>query len=524
MRSVRGAAFSAYSPLLFASLSLVACSGSETGVGLGSAGPLGGANTSAGAASFPGNGSTAGINGISGGFTSTGTGSSSLGSGGQTTPQGGASTNKGGASNGGAGSGGASGGSAGSSTPPPPPPPPPALCELKLKCPQDIGNDTKIACTLEVEDGVGKLVYQGSAGVERRGRSSQKFPKKNYSVELRNASGTDLGIDLLGMGKDSDWVLDGSWADRSFMRNALVFDSYAALGKPHYAAESRFCHLQLNDKSQGVYRLSERIKRDASRVSIAADDGTGQSFIIKQDSEGELRFPLGLEDSWELVYPKQKSATAAQKQAVQAWLDGFASALRGGNPSDATKGVFSYLDLNSTVDYVLLQEFAKNIDAFTLSSHLVRDAGGKASFIPWDLDLSFGQPTVGPSSEDPQGADNDTPTGFIVHRPDLIQILAKVPEFKSKLGPRYRELRRSVLSESMLRQRIDAYLVSLEASALVENFKLFPIEEVDYTQLYEPYSFYRVSSHAEEITHLWTFIQQRLTWLDAHIDAYPNAN
>ena len=52
------------------------------------------------------------------------------------------------------------------------------------------------------------------------------------------------------------------------------------------------------------------------------------------------------------------------------------------------------MDVDATADWILINEFAKNIDAFHLSIHMFRDAGGLAAFVPWDFDLSMGQPTV----------------------------------------------------------------------------------------------------------------------------------
>ena len=148
------------------------------------------------------------------------------------------------------------------------PAPPPALCRMAMTCNKTIPNDPKITCTFSLADGAGVTEFDDHIGVELHGRSSLTFPKKNYSIELRDATGATKATDFMGMGKESDWILDGMWADRSLMRNALVFDAFRELGGLHYAAKGRWCTLDLNGKPQGIYRVEEKIKRDDDRVVL----------------------------------------------------------------------------------------------------------------------------------------------------------------------------------------------------------------------------------------------------------------
>lgn len=406
----------------------------------------------------------------------------------------------------------------GGGAPPPPPPPPPKLCAMTLQCDRAIPDEPKIACRLEIRDGAGAAVFSEHAGVELHGRSSLRFPKKSYSVELRDAAGAERSVDLLGMGAEADWVLDGSWVDRSFMRNALVYDAFRAFGTARYAPEGRFCTLSLNGEGQGIYRLVERIKRDGDRIAIAADDGTGRSFVIKQDEDGAGTLSIGSQRRWRLVYPREEIATAAQVAGVQRWLDGLGAALSGGNPADPATGVLAFLDPDATADWILIQELAKNIDAYNLSLHFVRDGGGLARVVPWDFDLSFGQPVL---RNDP-GAMNESPSGWIVHRTAFIRSLEKVPALMSRLGPRWRALRAGALATPALLATLDGYAVTLAADAIAQNFARWPLAEVDYQSIYAPYTLYPVSSHEDEKRKLRAFLQARLAWIDDHIDAYPN--
>ncbi|HEY8946719.1 MAG TPA: CotH kinase family protein, partial [Polyangiaceae bacterium] len=353
-------------------------------------------------------------------------------------------------------------------------------------------------------------VYDALAGIELRGRSSIEYAKKNYAVELRFPNAVENPQNLFGMGQESDWIFDGSWVDRSFMRNDLVFELFRDLG--HYGAESHYCNLTLNGEERGIYRLVERVKRDDDRVDLSLDDGTGQSFLIKQDDTGLLRFDVGAEDRWQIVYPRQDDATAAQVDAIQQWLDGLNDALQ----APQAAGVFTFLDPASTTDYVLVQEFAKNIDAYNLSLHLARNMGGLAKFVPWDTDLAFGQPTL-------RNQMNEATSGWVNTRTLLIRSLAQNPDLKARLGPRWRELRAGPLAEAAVFAKLDRYAAALLPAAVERNFRIWPIADVDFSEIYPPYTLYGVTSHAEELTRLRSWISARLTWVDDHIDAYPSA-
>src|SRR5690606_8370932 len=169
--------------------------------------------------------------------------------------------------------------------------------------------------------------------------------------------------------------------DRAMVRNQLVYDLFASFDDARYAAEGRYCSLVLNDEYRGVYRLVERPKRDRRRIDIPKDDGTGTSFIVRQDPDGALTFELGLEKRWTTVYPNDDKATRAQLASVQGWFDDFSKVLKARSDDGA---LFEYLDRADLVDWILVQELAKNIDAYKLSVYLYKPPGSPARMVPWD--------------------------------------------------------------------------------------------------------------------------------------------
>jgi hypothetical protein len=389
----------------------------------------------------------------------------------------------------------------------------PPLCQIELSCDSDIGDEPKTDCALRIADGLGATAYDDRAGLERRGRSSQVYDKPNYSLELRTAAGAEHPVDLLGMGQESDWILDGLWVDRSLLRNDLVFALYRSLAAAgdegtRWAPRGRFCELSLNGEARGIYRLGERIKRDDDRIDIPEDDG---SFVVKQDSEGELRWDVGEEARWKLISPDQERATDAQKESAQAFLEQLDGALQ-----DDGASLFALLDLDALADFVIVQELAKSADAYNLSLHLFRQSGAPAQLVPWDFDLSMGQPT---SSNRPG---TDLSSGWVPHRTLLSDGLDQRAEFRARLAERWRAHRMGPLAESAIMALIERSLQTLAPAAVAANFTRWPIEDVRFDHIYPPYTLYEVSSHEEEISRIKAWLRARLTWMDAHIADYPN--
>lgn len=64
--------------------------------------------------------------------------------------------------------------------------------------------------------------FNGNIGIELRGNVTQTFDKKSYRLELRDATGGDLKVGLLGIPADADWVLIASYIDKTFVRDPMV--------------------------------------------------------------------------------------------------------------------------------------------------------------------------------------------------------------------------------------------------------------------------------------------------------------
>ena len=120
---------------------------------------------------------------------------------------------------------------------------------------QSIPDEPKITATMKVISNNSGLInhpsdtpneYEGFIGIEIRGATSAGYPQKPYSLETRDESGEDLNVPLLGMPKESDWILLSHYNEKSFMRNMLSYHMFQKMG--HYAIRSRLVDVMINGK------------------------------------------------------------------------------------------------------------------------------------------------------------------------------------------------------------------------------------------------------------------------------------
>ena len=219
--------------------------------------------------------------------------------------------------------------------------------------------------------------YDGRISIEWRGSTSQNFPKKQYGFETQDEAGENNNVSLLGMPSENDWILNAPYSDKSLVRNVLAYDLGNAMGR--YAPRTQFCEVILNGSYEGIYVLMEKIKRDTDRVNISSMDPsvtTGDSmtggYLFKIDkftgSGGDGWDSPVIPDDWvrtyyQYDYPEAQDMNQVQKNYIQSTVSNFETALFEGNPSYR-----DYIDVGSFVDFMIVQEISRNVDAYRLSS------------------------------------------------------------------------------------------------------------------------------------------------------------
>jgi spore coat protein CotH len=367
-------------------------------------------------------------------------------------------------------------------------------------------------------------------GIEYRGSTSQGFDKKPFSIEIWDENQEDLDTSILDMPKESDWILNAAYNDKTLMRDMLSYILGGSLME--YAPRGRYCEMILNGRYEGIYIFGEKIKRDKNRVPVDKIENTDISgdrltggYIIKLDKEtGGSNFSwnsqyVSIPGSWQrplfqIDYPS--SPNSSQYNYIKNHFDKLEDVIRSNTYDDPVEGWRKYIDEKSVLDFIIMNELAKNGDGYRLSTYMYKERdsdGGKIKMGPlWDFNLSFGNINY---------CTGGSPTGFVITNFNTVcrddawvihfwwERFLRDNLFFENLRKRYSDLRKNQLSNQNIFGTIDS-LAQLISPATGRNFQRWPILG---TYVW-PNSFVG-QTYDEEINFLKNWTEERLRFLDS---------
>ena len=365
--------------------------------------------------------------------------------------------------------------------------------------------------------------YDGKITIEKRGNSSQEQEKPPYRFETVNNQGENNNVELLGLPVENDWILYAPWSDKSLLRNVLIYNLSNDMGR--YAPRSRYVELYLNNEYRGIYVLMEKIKRDKNRVAISSlnqdenfgDDVTG-GYMLKFDWEETGDNNGGFNSlidgmRYNYHYPKADEITSHQENYIQTYINDFEIVMNS-NEYNSEGGYSDLIDVNSFIDFIILQEISRNVDAYGLSTYIYKDkesVNNKLIAGPiWDFNHGFGNCDYYNAWET-----DSWNISYLYEDMDQRAFwwlkLWNDESFNIKLKNRYKELRMSVLSTNNIHTKIDNF-VTLLGNSVDRNYEKWPILGEYIWPNYEVFKTYQ-----EEISYLKKWIDNRLIWMDSQL-------
>ncbi|MEQ9423347.1 MAG: CotH kinase family protein [Cyclobacteriaceae bacterium] len=429
-----------------------------------------------------------------------------------------------------------------------------------------IQNEPKIPASLKIYVRKTEVIIT-SIGIEFRGSTSFRISdKKSFGIETWDENGEDIDVSFFGFPEEEDWILNGHVVnngggfsyDQTLMYHYLGYNLFEAMGR--YASRTQFVELEINGEYLGVYVFMEKLKRDGDRIDIEGlspdviegEDLTG-GYVLKIDKTagGDLNIDQPLSyflNNWDddarylestsfrskydingnvinfepfgppyhsqmfletyFIYesPKADEINDAQKAYIQNYIDELETALLADDFSTGTRTYTNYIDLESFVDFFIINEVCRNVDGYRLSTYMYKDRGGKLNMGPiWDLNIGFDSGVRIPF--------DDWVINYNQHvsqdawmMPFWWPRLMEDPIFRSTLKSRWNELRASVLGTSSVIGLVDAsanYLVS--NGAIDRNYQKWNVVPVNYP---------------ERVQALKDFLEFRLNWMDGEIGAF----
>lgn len=337
------------------------------------------------------------------------------------------------------------------------------------------------------------LDCQGEMKIKGRGNSTWQLPKKPYKFKFNDKNS------LLGMPKDKEWVMLANYYDRSLLRTSLTFFLANEFCDFDYVPRFQHINLELNGLFQGCYQLGEQVKISKDRVNVGSD-----GFLLEIDCRAEpsdvtfntdnINRPINIKEP-------ELALNDDDYNYVKDYVQKAENILYSENYLDTECGYQSVLDINSFVDWYIIEEISKNRDSNTdimgtsIYMHVVRN--GKIFMGPlWDFDLAYGNSGYWES---------DVYKNFWIKDSFWYKRLFTDPIFVSKVKERFDVIYNH---KQDIMQYIDENSADLRSTAInncMEWYNLSTVEDAE-------------SNYDYWIVTLKQWLNNRLDWLKTEFD------
>ena len=249
------------------------------------------------------------------------------------------------------------------------------------------------------------------------------MPKKSYQFKLEEKH------NLFNFPEDKKWLMLANYSDKTMLRNALAFE-LGYLSKLDWTPNYHFAEVVINGKAKGLYQFTEKVETgDYNRVKIG-DEG----FLLEVDQLSRIDFDdISFWTEKKLLFvvkdPDLESGSS-ELEKIKSYVIQTENVLYGDEFDDPNTGYSKYIDIDSFVDWYLINEISKNNDAIFFSSvYMNYVQGGKLKMGPiWDFDIAFGNINYN---------NNEKIDGFYVKNAPWIERLFQDKFFVEKVKSRY---------------------------------------------------------------------------------------
>ena len=331
--------------------------------------------------------------------------------------------------------------------------------------------------------------------IRGRGNSTWGHPKKPYQLKADSKS------PMLNMLEDKKWLFLAEYSDKSLIRNKISLD-LGAMSRLEYTPKGEYAEVFLNDEYNGTYLITQKVEVKSNRLNLP-DNG----YLVEIDQDyrldaDDIFFKPTIftqkhnENVFNIKEPSVDYNTAAF-DLIKDYINNFEAALFGANFKDAQTGYQAYIDLPSFIDWYLVQEIAKSVDAKYYSSiYFNYIPGSKIKMGPlWDFDLSYGNVNY---------ADSQYTNGFWIKENPWYKRLFEDPAFESEVKERFMYFYNNT---NVILDKIDEYAKQLER-AQGKNYEKWPTLG---TYVWPNPVYF--DTHAEEVSHLKDWVTKRMEWL-----------
>ena len=328
-----------------------------------------------------------------------------------------------------------------------------------------------------------------------------------------------------------DWVLIANHSDKSLLRNYSAYYLGGLLDSMYWSPFARSLHLYVNGEYMGIYMLADERDVGPNRAQLTANsDPAISEYLIELDwrnyRDGAVEgvdfirvntSPTGprpgsppshvgagvfdRDHLYDFRFPDDDVLTAAHLDYVQTFLTRVGLALRSGNMAE----IESLVDIDSLIDFYLVQELYQNVDAgFSSVFMQIRGQGEnrRLELGPlWDFDVAAGNA---------DWLSNQTPYRlYVSNRWYWARALHDTPELRARMVERWNDIFKDAAGEMFahVREKAERYEIAFERNFIrheIMGRRIWP----------NPPQVVEIDTFMGQVDYLLDFLERRLNYLD----------
>ena len=237
-------------------------------------------------------------------------------------------------------------------------------------------------CTVSVSNAPeGENFENVSALIRGRGNSSWSYPKKGFKLKF------DKKQSMLGSDYEvKNWVFISNYGDKSLIRNMIGYDMSAAMSGLEFTVMHEFIDVYIDGKYEGLYMMCDRIDEKEGRLGLDApisEDPAEMGYIIEigmtdRQGSGKDSFSASRDKnrSYSVSFPDPDDPNFkadVHLEYIKNYVDKCLAALS----AQDWDLICELIDVDSFIDYYIIQELYMNKDCFWRSVHFYKKPGGK---------------------------------------------------------------------------------------------------------------------------------------------------
>lgn len=350
--------------------------------------------------------------------------------------------------------------------------------------------------------------FVGTGQIKGRGNYSWQKEQRPYSINLTEKAS------LLDIPATRKYAIVSTITDESLVRNLITYSIGQDLEGIDYVVRAEPIEVYLNNDYNGIYTLVERIRISESKINdvAATPDNVGGAYLLEKTVTGKmgdddvyfiapfLDHPNSSNQKDLFTLADPDTANDAMVNYCETVIQNVHSAIL----SSSDTAYQRYIDVDSWVDFLIMQEVGKNVDGeLKTSSFFLIPSGTQTLYCTslWDFDLAYGNADWNNDDSGSGVTISGTPnaqtmTQFMVISASCtwFRTLWEKPSFKQAVIERYTQYRSTILED--LANQIDYYSAYLKKS-VDEKEKYVTARKVE-----------------KGVAELKTWLNGRLEWLD----------